>query len=235
MFAAQKKLMINQKTKPFYLNQNNVFIMQKKKIKTILKKAWYFIWEDDSVWSWIVNVILAYALIKFIVYPFLGLILGTSYPIVAVVSSSMEHDGSFNEWWNSAAYCANGNCLQKEWYSEYSITEKQFKGFSYVNGFNKGDIMVLLGKSPEKIKIGDIIVFKSIANDPIIHRVVKKSKEDSKYYFQTKGDHNPKSISFETKIPEGIIVGKAVFKIPLMGYVKIWFVNLLSLFGLKGA
>ena len=67
--------------------------MDKKKFINILKKTWHFIWEDDSVWSWIVNIILAIVLIKFIIYPGLGLVLGTSYPIVAVVSDSMEHSG----------------------------------------------------------------------------------------------------------------------------------------------
>ena len=59
--------------------------------KQFLKKTWHFIWDDDSIWSWIINVILAFVIIKFLVYPGLGFIMQTSYPIVAVVSGSMEH------------------------------------------------------------------------------------------------------------------------------------------------
>ena len=62
---------------------------QKKELKTKWSKFWYFIWEDDSVWSWIVNIGLAFLLIKFIVYPGLGLILATDFPVVAVVSGSI--------------------------------------------------------------------------------------------------------------------------------------------------
>ncbi len=65
--------------------------MGKRKFKKLLKKIWYFIWEDDSIWSWIVNIILAFVIIKFIVYSGLGFMLSTSHPIVAVVSGSMEH------------------------------------------------------------------------------------------------------------------------------------------------
>ena len=97
--------------------------------------------------------------------------------------------------------------------------------------------MVLRGKKPKDIEIGDIIVFWSAKKDPIIHRVVRKWQDNNIYHFQTKGDNyktNPTSIkSFfldETDISEGQIVGNAVFRIPLMGYVKIWFVDILSIF-----
>ena len=65
--------------------------MNKKEAKRLLKKIWHFIWEEDSIWSWIANVIIAFVLIKFIVYPLMGFALSTNYPVVAVVSSSMEH------------------------------------------------------------------------------------------------------------------------------------------------
>ena len=41
------------------------------------------------------NVVLAFVLIKFIIYPGAGLIMGTRLPVVAVVSESMEHQGPF--------------------------------------------------------------------------------------------------------------------------------------------
>ena len=33
--------------------------MKPEELKRILKKVWYFIWEDDSVWSWLVNIMLS--------------------------------------------------------------------------------------------------------------------------------------------------------------------------------
>jgi len=191
------------------------------------KKIWYFIWEDNSIWSWIANIALAFVLIKFMVYPFLGLILSTSHPVVAVVSESMEHNGNFDGWWGNA-----GN-----WYIANGITKEDFDKFPLNNGFDKGDIMALKGKNPKDIKVGDIIVFWSAKKDPIIHRVVKKWQENNIYYFQTKGDNyktNPASIksSFldETKVSEEQVVGNAVLRIPLLGYVKIWFVDMLNAF-----
>ena len=60
--------------------------------KKFLKKTWKFIWEDDSFLSWLVNIVIAFVLVKFIIYPLLGLLLGTGFPVVAVVSCSMEHN-----------------------------------------------------------------------------------------------------------------------------------------------
>lgn len=182
--------------------------------KTTLQKIWYFIWEDDSIWSWIVNVLLAIVLIKFIVYPGLGFLLGTSHPIVAVVSGSMEHDGSFDDWWAS----------QQEWYHDRAITKERFQTFSFRNGFNKGDIMILY--KPSVIKVGEVIVFKASRPEPIIHRVVAITDNQ----FQTKGDHNADSNKDEQRISQHAVIGKAVFRIPYLGYIKIWAVELLCVF-----
>lgn len=201
-------------------NKQNTF-------KDVAKKVWYFIWEDDSIWSWLVNVILAFVLIKFIVYPGLGLLLNTSHPIVAVVSGSMEHNQDFDTWWK----------MNEEVYGKMNITKAVFGSFPLKNGFNRGDIIILKGKKAEDIRIGDVIVFRSSRPDPIIHRVVKKWQEDSAYYFQTKGDHNAQSIMNpmldETRIAENAVIGKALFKIPFLGYIKIGFVELLRLIGIQ--
>ncbi len=195
------------------------------------KGLWYFIWEDNSLLSWIVNVILAFVLIKFIIYPGLGLLFSTSYPIVAVVSGSMEHQGSFDDWWQSSAICNNHYCSQAEYYSNYGITKTDFQEFSFKNGFNKGDLMVLIGKKPKHIKTGDIIVFQSNRPDPIIHRTIKVWHQNDKYHFQTKGDHNQDSYPqvMETDIQEDRLLGKAVLRIPFLGWIKIAFVNLINI------
>ena len=231
--------------------------------KKTWKNVWYFIWEDNSIWSWLVNVILAFIIIKFIVYPGLGFFLGTTHPVVAVVSSSMEH--------KTVISCAgNGNMLNSKkceeysysmcgnaydgkkyfnfdeywqecgsWYEKNGIDKDKFSGFSFKNGFNKGDIMILIGKDIGEIKVGEVIVFRSNRKDPIIHRVVKKWQLNSTYYFQTKGDNyrtNPVSIKSafldETSISDEQIVGNAVARIPLLGYIKIWFVEALNFIGL---
>ena len=191
-------------------------------MKDLFKKIWHFIWYEDSLASWVVNVILAFIIVKFIFYPGVGFLLGTSYPIVAVVSGSMEHNTNFDAWWDS----------NRDFYLNFNISKEEFSGFYFKNGFNKGDIMILIGKEPESINIGDVVVFRGSLSDPIIHRAIKKFNEGNEYYFQTKGDNNGASRGDELKISKKEIIGKAVIKVPFLGWVKIWFVDMLSL--LKG-
>jgi hypothetical protein len=186
--------------------------------RKLLKKTWYFIWEDDSIWSWLVNIVLAFVLIKFIVYPGLGLLLGTSHPVVAVVSGSMEHDGSFEEWWDD----------QKGFYLAYNITAEGFRDYSFPNGFNTGDIMVLRGAPSDKVRVGDVIVFRTGQPDPVIHRVVRVYSDNGRVLFQTKGDHNIASRNDEKRIAESQVIGKAFFRIPLLGWIKIGFVKIVG-------
>ena len=176
-------------------------------------------------------MLLAFILIKFIVYPGLGFIFGTAFPVVAVVSGSMEHDGSFSDWWLSSAYCST-SCSQGEWYAGYGITVQQFKEFSFKNGFNKGDIMVLKGVEPKNIKIGDVLVFQSAyGNEPIIHRVVAISGDETTgFVYQTKGDHNDDSGNIDKEIQQDAVYGKAIFRIPFLGWIKIAFMWLFSPF-----
>ncbi len=202
--------------------------------KGFFRRLWWFLWEDNSIWSWIANIILAFVLIKFIIYPGLGLLLGTGYPIVAVVSSSMEHDGSFDDWWSNQQCCADAACskrvAQGELYWQYGISQDDFLEYPFSNGFNKGDIMVLVG--PDNLAIGDTLVFWADARaDPIIHRVVQARGLPSSNVFRTKGDHNCGSASFEQSIDADRMIGKAVLRIPFLGWIKIGFVELLRLAG----
>lgn len=222
------------------------------KAKKLIKRFWRFIWEEDSAWSWIANIALAFVLIKFVVYPGLGFVLGTTHPVVAVVSSSMEH--------NSIKTCANNECESYKyamcgniydsgkhfefddywrgcgsWYEEEGISKEEFSGFPYKNGFNKGDIMVLKKIDPGKISPGEVIVFFNSRKDPIIHRVAEKKENDGKIYLHTKGDNNEESIKNgaldEGNVSQDAVIGKAILKIPYLGYIKIWFVDMLRFLG----
>ncbi len=188
-------------------------------MKKFLKSAWHFIWEDNSILSWIVNVVLAFVLIKFIVYPGLGFAFNTESPVVAVVSSSMEHNGKdFDSWWS----------VKDRHYSQFNITKSQFQKFPMQNGFNKGDLMILRGTDVEKLKPGDIIVFKGGESEPIIHRIVTKTKLGEQYMFSTLGDNNNNQLPYEKNITKERIVGRAILRIPFLGYVRITFSYLLG-------
>ena len=201
---------------------------------SMLSKIWYFIWKDESIWSWIVDILLAFVLIKFLIYPALGYGLATSHPVVAVMSESMEHDGNFDSWWSSqTALCDKERCSQEAFYSEQGISKEQFTKFRFKNGLYKADMVLVYGD--KDIKVGDVVVYWSTEPIPIIHRVIKKWEENGKYYIKTKGDHNMGVNYNEAQLSEEQIVGKAVLKIPLLGWLKIGFVKLLNLFGIPAA
>lgn len=160
--------------------------------------------------------------------------LGTSLPVVAVISESMEHPLG-NAWMTSVAHCPRGPCTQEAWYINKNISSEMFSEFPFKNGFNKGDIMVLVGKKPEKIEIGEVIVFQPYSNNkvsgyPIIHRVIAKNEENGEIIFETKGDNNPSQIKTlfidETEIKSSEVLGVAKVRLPYFGYIKIWFTKL---------
>lgn len=186
------------------------------------KKIWHFVWHEESLASWLVNLVLSFVLVKWVIYPGVGFLLGTSYPIVAVVSSSMEHNGlGFEDWWEK-----NGG-----WYMERGITQEDFGDYSFTNGFNKGDIMVLKGIEPKAIKMGMVVVYEhSRYNNPIIHRVVQIREGQGALMFVTKGDNNFDADTELVREEQIQRTGKAIFRLPLLGWVKILFVELIGVF-----
>ncbi len=208
-------------------------------IKKHGKAGWRFFWHGDSFASWVVNIVVAFLLIYFVVYPVLGVVLGTSFPIVAVLSESMQHNlhegticgqsvpvwkDSFDNYWDTCGY----------WYEDMGITKEQFKGFPLNDGFNKGDVIILW--RADFVEVGDILIFQGNRPQPIIHRVVKVWQEEGRTYYQTKGDHNVDSIkgSFgETSITSDRLLGKGVLRLPFFGWVKIVFVDFMALFGVQ--
>ncbi len=232
--------------------------MDKQKKKEIrdsriqnLKKTWYgkvihFIWYEDSVLSWIANIVVAFIFIKFIFYPLLALLFATQLPVVAVVSCSMEHKftncGENRLMDNLCGVPGKGSVNYDtfwqfcgDFYEERNITKGQFTTFPLASGFNKGDIIFLKGVPVDKLKVGDTIVFSADERSyPIIHRIVKITYTGNEYNIQTKGDHNKAQISDgalnELEIKENQILGKAMLKVPFLGYVKIWFTNLINVF-----
>jgi len=189
------------------------------------RKAWHFLWHEDSIASWLINIVLAFILIKFLLYPGLGLALGTHFPVVAVVSSSMEHHpGNFEEWWGQ----------NEDFYLARNITKFDFLAYPFHNGFNKGDIMVLAGVDPATVKKGNIIVYWSGKPYPIIHRYIGTNEDNATgtTYLISKGDNNPGFIIApdlnELRIPPDRVVGRAILRIPYLGWVKIWAVDLVQ-------
>ena len=93
-------------------------------------------------------------------------------------------------------------------------------------GFNKGDILFIVGAKPKKVKTGDIIIFNAGTQNPVIHRVIgiQEDSETGKLIFSTIGDNNYGQLPAEQSISEDQIVGKAALKIaPFIGWGKLVF------------
>jgi len=224
--------------------------MNTSKLRQDIKKTWNWIWYSDSFLSWIVALALIFILIKYIFFPTLSFIMGTQLPLAGIESSSMDHqiikddkkkynlcgnfylkkDDSyinFDDYWDECG----------KWYENKRIEKSDFKEFPLKNGFRKGDIVIVWGRFAPKI--GDVIIFKpnseSLAPRPIIHRIVNI---DENNIIQTKGDHNGQQLTVsnnlyktdETKINQDQIIGKAIIKIPYLGWPKIWLTEIINAF-----
>jgi len=205
---------------------------EENKIKRYWKKFWYLLWKDDSLKGWLFSLIFLFVFVKFIFFPVLSLVTGTSLPLAIVESCSMHHQGNvfsvFDNWWER----------HDEKYNNLKIDKGEFEKFQFKRGFSKGDILFLVKANPEKLKIGDIILFDSGGKTPVIHRIIKiERKVDGQgnlgvLTFTTIGDNNnavltpnnnPAGVD-EREIKEEQLVGKAVFRIaPSLGWVKLIF------------
>jgi hypothetical protein len=179
-----------------------------------MKRIWHFLWESNSIWSWLVDFILAFVLIKFVFFPALSLIFASPLPMVIVESSSMVHNGNFDEWWQDSG----------SWYEQNGISKEQFKEWSFENGMNKGDIIVVQGE--KEYEKGDIVIFRvSSQSTPIIHRIVSTGD-----FYSTKGDNNQYQLAAEKTIAKNQVLGKAIAKIPYLGWIKLIVFNPFSAF-----
>ena len=96
---------------------------------------------------------------------------------------------------------------------------------------NVGDLLIVQGvNNGEDIigdkEVGDIVVFRKPTNPDefIVHRVIEKTwnPTEKKYYLTTKGDNNRSPDPWSNRLTEDYVIGKVVWKIPLLGYVKIF-------------
>jgi hypothetical protein len=177
-------------------------------------KTWHFLWHEDTWLSFLADALIVIIIGKFLLFPLFGLLLSSSYPAVAVVSESMDHNGiAFDTWWD-----ANENK-----YTSYNITKSEFKEYYYSNGFSKGDILVVKGQ--DKYKVGDVIVYSvQERSNPIIHRIVSVNEDT----YSTYGDANSGQLAFEGEVTQEQIAGKAIFEIPYLGWVKVGAVELFN-------
>lgn len=188
------------------------------KIKKIFRNFWNLLWKDNSIKGWIFSIIFLFIFIRFIFFPLLNLVTGTVLPLAIVESCSMYHQGNlfsnYDDWW----------IRHEPKYSQLNILKSQFDDFGFKKGLNKGDILFITGVKPEKLKVGDVIIFSAPTKNPVIHRIIKITKQGDGYIFSTIGDNNNGQLSFEQEIKENQIIGRASAKIaPYLGWIKLIF------------
>ncbi len=190
----------------------------KSKFKKSFKRFWDIVWKDDSFKGWLISLVFIFIVIKFIFFPLLNLVTGTTLPLAIVESCSMHHSGNifgnFDNWWDR----------HELKYENLNIEKSEFQEFSLKKGFSKGDIIFIIRAKPEKLEVGDVIIFNSNQKNPIIHRVIDIRQEQGKYVFSTIGDNNLGQLAIEQSISEDQLVGKAVLNIlPSIGWAKLVF------------
>ncbi len=189
-----------------------------EKIKKFLNKFWQIVWKDESPKGWLISLVFLFIVIKLIFFPLMTLITGTALPLVIVESCSMYHQdnllSNFDSWWLTHQFK----------YKPFQIDKTKFSEFSFKKGFNKGDILFVTGANPEKLKVGDIIIFNANYANPIIHRIVKIESSNGQKIFSTMGDNNNAQLPLEMSIKESQIIGKARATIaPYFGWIKLIF------------
>lgn len=102
--------------------------------------------------------------------------------------------------------------------------------------YDQGDMFLIHKSAPENIELGDVIVYESenafSTGILIIHRVVNITVIDDggsdKYYYRVSGDNKDSNQDIDqfnsttSLIPYENVVGKTVFLIPKVGYLRLW-------------
>jgi len=191
--------------------------MNKEKLKKFWNKFWFIVWKDESPRGWIISILFIFIMIKYVFFPLLSLATGTVIPLAIVESCSMYHQGNIfsdqDSWWER----------HEGRYSQLGINS--FSDFPFKKGFTKGDILFIVKRNPDKLKMGNIIIFDINQRNPVIHRIIEiNQNDDGTRTFSTIGDNNQGQLSFERSISESQLMGKAVFRlVPSFGWVKLIF------------
>ncbi len=157
-------------------------------------------------------------LLYFVIQISLTVATGVDSPISVVISGSMDHHGMmFDDWWAE----------KSDEYLPFGISKVEFSTYPHVDGFERGDILLVTGVTTDDIIIGDVIVFsRDFDQIPVVHRVVEIFEHDGTRYFLTKGDFNIVADNYHSDsylgIGESRVIGKVRSVIPNVGNITLW-------------
>lgn len=144
---------------------------------------------------------------------YVGKLLSTAVLILLIII------GMFLVYYVIAARIVIKNPEYKPLFSLYNIATGSMEPNIKVD-----DVIVNIRvKSPESIKVGDVITFNSTSSISkgltVTHRVINIIKnDDGTYEYVTKGDFNPSADSATAKYDD--IIGKVAIKLPAVGKIQ---------------
>jgi len=177
------------------------------------------LWKNEYIQTVVVIGLIALAVFGF--WYGSQVVLNTPYPALAVVSGSMciPYDGACNGWTHP-----------------------------FDHTLHIGDLIIVQGVNPQDLNAdypnSDIIVYHKPTDrdELIVHRIVAKEERDGVLYFSTKGDGNgvnkwpnmPLKSDYDPwngdlGVPEDLVVGKVVMRIPWLGHVVLFMRNSIGL------
>lgn len=121
-------------------------------------------------------------------------------------------------------------------------------GYEWTHPFDRtiqvGDIVIIHPVNPADLNANypnsDIIVYNTYSRGDIVHRIVAKEEINGTWYFYTKGDANgwnkwpatPNPAEYDfwspSPIPQDMVVGKVVLRIPWIGNIAIFMQSILG-------
>ncbi|MFH1240319.1 MAG: hypothetical protein V1672_03815 [Candidatus Diapherotrites archaeon] len=187
--------------------------------------------DENELISWVVYIVSAFVF-ALAIYSILGFVLGTSSPMVIVVSGSMEP-----VYYRGDVIVLQGTTPATLVAPEVDIDTRTLQN-TYLNDVANTDYVSkkIIFKNGTEIPFNttnDIVVyFSNLRQQPIIHRVMAKLNAGDGTYVVTKGDNNnviDQECTISSKqcislfpVPVSELDGKALLKIPFVGCVKLW-------------
>jgi signal peptidase I len=205
--------------------------------------SFYYYTDRKEGLNWAIYISFAFVF-AFVLFSAIGLLLGTSSPMVIVLSGSMEplyHRGDVIILQGATAENLAGKevLLQQQ-----SLNETAFNSFATADYLGGDEIKKIKFNSGPEIDVtqeGSIVVYLSaLLQKPIIHRVVAKLHAADGWFVLTKGDANPQLDQdcgtvlygrptksciqlYPVKVKQ--LQGKALGSVPFIGCFKLWLLD----------
>jgi hypothetical protein len=194
------------------------------------------VWHSKNAKT-IISLVIVVVLVLSVFFG-LGLFLNAKTPVRVVESSSM---------------CIPNNTVPGPDVRNYTLEDFLWTlEHPFDRTLNVGDLIIIQGVDPKTLNTdypnSDIIIYNDPtvsdpSKTPIVHRIVGSYTENGMMYFYTKGDGNPGEVwpnpvpesDYDSHtvwnqkigggVPANLVEGKVILRIPLVGWITLFFHN----------